>query len=175
MPMPNPPIPPALHALPSHPGAKSSRQTLTYLQHLVASPLEVMPYLTPTGERAWAEGWDPTVLHPASGPEGEGTVFLTSGPGHPDTWWVCTEFTAPTATSPARITYAHFTPGRDITTIHITLEAEGSHQTLACIRYTWTGLSPEGNAFVAHQTPAHFEHGLKEWETALNAALTRRR
>jgi len=133
-----------------------------------------MPFLTATGERAWAEDWHPAVLHPASGPEGEGAVFVTPGEEAPDTCWVCTEFTAPEAGHPARITYAHFTPGRDVTTIHITLEPEGPGGTLAHIRYAWTGLSPEGNAFVAQRTPARFELGMKAWETALNAALARR-
>jgi len=144
---------------------------LSYVQHLGAGPKEVMPFLTPTGERAWAQDWNPTVLHPASGPEGEGTVFVTAGPAHPSTWWVCTEFSAPSPGVPARITYVHFTPGRDVTSIHITLEAEGPNQTLARIRYTWTALSAEGNAFVTHRTPEHFAADMQEWEAALNAAL----
>ena len=66
------------------------------------------------------------------------------------------------------------TPGRDVTTIHITLEAEGRGGTLARIRYAWTGLDPEGNAFVAQHTPARFARDMRDWETALNAALKRR-
>jgi hypothetical protein len=168
------PAPPALHAPQPDPAFQARTRSLAYLQHLAAPPAEVMPFLTPTGERAWAEDWDPTVLHPTSGPEGQGTVFVTPGQDAPDTCWVCTEFAAPEAGRPARITYAHFTPGRDVTTIHITLESDGPDRTLARIRYTWTGLGPEGNAFVARRTPAHFEHGMKDWETALNAALKRR-
>lgn len=169
------PAPPVLRAPQAGPAFKAQTRTLTYVQHLEAAPLEVMPLLTPSGERAWADDWNPTVLHPSSGPEGEGTVFLTAGPAHPSTWWVCTEFSAPSVGTPARITYAHFTPNRDVTTLHITLEAEGAGKTLARIRYTWTGLSAEGNAFVAHRTPSQFETDMKEWETALNAALRRRR
>lgn len=169
------PTPPALHAPQAGPAFRAQSRTLTYVQHLEASPLEVMPFLTPSGERAWAEDWNPTVLNPSSGPEGEGSVFVTAGPAHPSTWWVCTEFTAPIAGAPARITYAHFTPGRDITTLHITLEAEGTGKTLARIRYAWTGLNADGNAFVAHQDQAEFDADMKEWETALNATLRRRK
>jgi hypothetical protein len=142
---------PAQHT--PQPAFRARRQSLTYIQHLVAPPAEVMPFLTPTGERAWAEDWHPRVLHPESGPEGEGTVFATPGQASPSTWWVCTEFSAPVGHTPARITYAHFTPGRDVTTIHLTLEPEGRTGTLARIRYSWTGLSPEGNTFVAQRTP----------------------
>jgi hypothetical protein len=132
-----------------------------------------MPFLTPTGERIWAADWDPFILHPTSGPEGEGTIFCTKRPHTPDTWWVCTEFSAPSDTSPARITYAHFTLGRDITTIHITLEADGPGRCLAQIRYTRTGLSAKGNAFVAQQTSELFNADMKEWERDLNATLRR--
>ncbi|GLH73700.1 hypothetical protein GETHLI_22020 [Geothrix limicola] len=166
-----PSAPPALHAPEARPAFQAQHRSLSYTQHLEASPVDVMPFLTPTGERAWAEDWDPTVLHPQAGPEGEGTVFLTAGPAHPSTWWVCTEFSVPSAGAPARVTYAHFTPGRDVTTIHITLEAEGPDRTLARIRYSWTGLSAQGNAFVAHHDAAHFEADMKEWEHTLNAAL----
>ena len=162
------PIPPAQHA--PQPAFQARHQALTFVQHLVAPPAEVMPFLTPTGERAWAVDWNPTVLLPAFGPEGEGTVFVTHG-----TWWVCTEFSAPEAGRPARITYAHFTPGRDVTTVHITLAPEGEGGTLARVRYAWTGLSAEGNAFVEGHTAASFEQGMREWEADLNAALRRRK
>ncbi len=169
MPLPTPPAQPT-----PPPAFQARRRSLSYVQHLVAPPIEVMPFLTATGERAWAEDWDPTVLHPAAGPEGEGAVFVTPGQEAPDTWWVCTEFAPPEAGRAARVTYAHFTPGRDVTTIHITLEPEGRGGALARIRYAWTGLDPEGNAFVAQHTPARFARDMRDWETALNAALKRR-
>ncbi|HEX9009231.1 MAG TPA: hypothetical protein VF804_02605 [Holophagaceae bacterium] len=162
------PAPPVRHA--PQPAFRARTRSFDYVQHLAARPAEVMPFLTATGEHAWAQGWNPTVLHPAAGPEGEGAVFAT-----PDTWWVCTEFSAPEDGRPARITYAHFTPGRDVTTIHITLAAEGEDGTQARVRYAWTGLSPEGNAFVEGHTPAGFERDMREWETDLNAALRRRK
>lgn len=165
------PTPPALHAPEAPPAFQAQHRSLGYTQHLEGDPTDVMPFLTPTGERAWAEDWEPTVLHPASGPEGEGTVFLTRSPAHPSTWWVCTEFSAPAADRPARITYAHVTPDRDVTTIHITLEPEGPGRSLARVRYTWTGLSAQGNAFVVSHDAAHFEADMKEWERTLNAAL----
>ncbi|WP_026852499.1 hypothetical protein [Geothrix fermentans] len=164
------PTPPAHQAPQPPPTFRARTRSLEYLQHLAARPLEVMPFLTATGERAWAQGWNPTVLFPESGPEGESAVFTTPG-----TWWVCTEFSAPEAGRPARITYAHFTPGRDVTTIHITLAPEGPGGTLARVRYTWTGLSAEGNAFVDGHTAAGFEQDMREWEADLNAALRRRR
>ncbi len=163
------PTPPAHHAPQPTPPFKARTRSFEYAQHLAARPVDVMPFLTATGERAWAKDWNPLVLLPESGPEGEGAVFTT-----PDTCWVCTEFSAPEAGRPARITYAHFTPGRDVTTIHITLEPEGRGGTLARIRYAWTGLDPEGNAFVAQHTPARFARDMRDWETALNAALKRR-
>jgi hypothetical protein len=148
---------------------------MTYVQHLVASPADILPFLTATGERTWAEGWNPTVIHPTSGLEGEGHVFRTSSPSNPDTWWVCTEYSLPSGSNPGRITYARFTPGQNVTTVHITLEAEGPDRTLASVRYTWTGLTAKGNAWIAAQKQDEFDVDLKEWETALNKALARRK
>lgn len=167
MPVPTPPAHPAPQPLPAF---RARTRSLEYVQHLAARPAEVMPFLTATGERAWAKGWNPRVLLPEAGPEGEGAVFTT-----PDTWWVCTEFSAPEGGRPARITYAHFTPGRDVTTIHITLAPEGEGGTLARVRYAWTGLSAEGNAFVEAHTPDGFTQDMKAWEADLNAVLRRRR
>src|SRR5262249_21989023 len=48
--------------------------TRTYVQSLAAPPDRILPLLTPLGERAWADGWDPTILHAAPAP-GAGTVF----------------------------------------------------------------------------------------------------
>lgn len=164
------PTPPAGHAPQPAPPFKARARSFEYVQHLAARPVDVLPFLTATGERAWAKGWDPSVLLPESGSEGEGAVFTT-----PDTWWVCTEFSAPENGHPARITYAHFTPGRDLTTIHITLAPEGEGGTLARVRYAWTGLSAEGNAFVKGQTAAGFEQDMREWEADLNATLRQRK
>ncbi len=151
----------------SVPAAFAPRQvTRVYVQHLAAAPDRILPLLTPLGERAWAEGWDPTILHAAPEP-GPGTVFTTRHPGRPDTLWLMEEY------DPARhrVRYVRVTPGSDVTQLDIALEAAGDDRTAATVRYTYTGFTEEGNALVASITEETYAHHLREWETALNHFL----
>jgi hypothetical protein len=150
------------------PAAFAPRQvSLVYVQSLAAPPDRVMPLLTPDGERAWEEDWDPTVLYAAPAP-GVGTVFTTRHPGRPPTVWFLEEYD----TAHHRVRYVRMTPGSDVTQLDIALAPVGADRTTATVRYTYTGFSDEGNAFVATMTPEHYEHRLRAWETALNHFLT---
>jgi len=63
--------------------------TRTYTQTLAGTPERILPLLTPEGERARAEGWNPTVLFDAPGRDG--TVFLTRDP---ETLWLLVRYDA---------------------------------------------------------------------------------
>jgi CubicO group peptidase (beta-lactamase class C family) len=149
------------------PAAFAPRQvTRVYTQSLAATPDRILPLLTPLGERAWAEGWDPKILYTAPEP-GTGTVFLTGHPGHADTLWLLEEY------DPARhrVRYVRITPGSDVTQLEIVLEATTEDRTAATVRYTYTGFTDAGNALVAEMTEEHYARRLREWETALNHFL----
>jgi hypothetical protein len=143
-----------------------SQVTRVYTQSLAATPDRILPLLTPLGERAWAEDWDPTILYATPEP-GAGTVFATHHPGRPDTVWVLEEY------DPARhrVRYVRITPGSDVTQLEIVLEAVAADRTAATVRYTFTGFTQEGNALVASMTEEHYAHRLREWETELNHFL----
>ncbi len=60
--------------------------------------------------------------------------------------------------------YVHFTAGRDVTEIRIQVSGPLQGPTQVSVTYTWTGLSPEGNAFVEAQTEDSVGKWMDEWE-----------
>jgi len=141
-----------------------------YTQSLAAAPEEILPLLTPIGEKAWAEGWDPVMRHEAPVP-GDGTLFATRHPGQPDTIWLLERF------DPVglQVRYLHVTPGSDVTEIDIALRPGGApDRTEAVVRYTYTGFSERGNALVDAMTEEHYRGFMIEWEEQLNRYLAAR-
>jgi polyketide cyclase/dehydrase/lipid transport protein len=145
-------------------GFAPRRWSHVYVQRLVAPPERVLPLLTPLGEKAWASGWDPTILHEANGP---GTVFRTSMAGRPDTIWLLERY------DPAEgaVRYTRVTPRSDVTEIDLALApADGGCS--ATVRYTFTTIGPLGDAVADRFTAAYYLEFMKEWEDELNACLS---
>jgi hypothetical protein len=142
-----------------------------YTQSLAGSPDDIMPLLTPLGEKAWCRGWDPVILFQAPEP-GDGTVFAVRHPGEPDTIWLLESFDA----AGRRVRYLHVTPGSDVTEIDIALRgaAGAPDRTEAVVRYTYTGFSERGNALVGAMTAEHYRRFMIDWEGELNDYLERR-
>jgi Polyketide cyclase / dehydrase and lipid transport len=159
-------VPVVTAALAAAPSGTPERVSHVYQQHLVAPPERVLPLLTPLGERAWAEGWDPQMRwEPPGG--GAGTLFVVRHPGEPDTVWVLDNFDP----GEGHVHYIHVTPGSDVTEIDIRLRPEGSGATVATVRYTWTSLGPPGVALVRSKTAAAYLASMRHWEHALNHHL----
>src|SRR5688572_23036064 len=62
-------------------------------------------FFEPEGERAWAEGWNPTYLHPADGRPERGMVFTTDH-GNEHTVWMMIRHEPPNL-----VEYVRMTPG----------------------------------------------------------------
>ena len=139
-----------------------------YTQSLAGAPDEILPLLTPLGEKAWCEGWEPTMRFEAASP-GVGTLFATHGTGEPDTIWLLERFDA----AAGHVRYLHVTPGSDVTEIDIRLAATGPGRSQAVVRYTYTGFTERGNALVAARTAGYYDRFMREWEDQLNAYLER--
>jgi len=139
--------------------------TRTYVQTLAGPPDRILPLLTPEGERHWAEGWDPTVLHDAPGRDG--TVFVTRAHGHADTLWLLVRYDEVRG----YVRYYRITPDSNVTELDVALRAVSPGVTQATVRYTYTGLSDEGNRLVASRTEEYYREFMMGWETALNRYL----
>lgn len=144
------------------------RITHEYTQINFAPPETVFPLLCPVREAEWVPGWRYRLIYSKSGVAELGCVFMTEENGRRITW-VVTEY------DPAafRIGFVWVDAGRVTAEIRIELEAgEVPLQTAAHIRYTYTGLSVEGNGEVKRFDEDWFRQKMQGWEAAINHYLT---
>jgi hypothetical protein len=138
-------------------------QTRTF--HLEAQRTRVFPLFTPLGERAWAPGWNPELL---SGSEQRGSVFRTRGHDQRETTWIVAEYRA----DETRVSYARLAQGSNMGMVDVSCRDGATGGTDVTVRYTLTGVTPEGEGFVREfLSAAHYDHFMAEWQQALTAAL----
>lgn len=118
---------------------QATRVTHEYTQTNCAPPATVFPLLCPVREADWVPGWKYRLIYSQSGFAEAGCVFITEENNREATW-IVTEY------DPAafRIVFVWVNPGMVATQIYISLEPSAGN-TRAHVRYTYTGLSPEGN------------------------------
>lgn len=131
--------------------------------HLDAPLARVFPLFTALGEKAWAPGWEPELL---SGREERGSVFRTVHEGRETTWIVGDYHPAE-----GRVSYARLAQGSNIGLVDVQCSAIPGG-TAVSVRYTLTGLNPQGQAFVSEfLDPRHYSHMIEEWRSAISKAL----
>jgi hypothetical protein len=148
---------------------QGKRVTHEYTQNNVAPPENVFPLLCPVREADWVPGWQYRLIFSESGGAEYGCVFITPNEDHSETTWMVTEY------DPAsfRIAFAWVNPGLVAAQIRISLSrnSEAPGHTTALIRYTYTGLSTEGNREVERYDQKWFRHKMQSWEAAINHSL----
>ena len=129
------------------------------------APLErVMPLFTAEGERGWAAGWEPVML---SGAVERGSAFVTRASSGIETTWIVADYRP----AEGRVSYARLAQGSNIGLVDVTCIAEGAG-TVVSVRYTLTGVSEPGRAFVREfLEPANYARMIDEWHVATSAAL----
>lgn len=139
---------------------------------LLNAPVEkVFPLFTPLGEKAWVEGWNPQILHPASGEAAEGMVFVTRHIGEPDTIWTISGY------QPERffVRYVRVSPESRLGVVEVSCAAADAGKTKAIVTYEFTALSEKGNEFIDGFTEEHYRQYISEWESAINKWCERMR
>lgn len=138
-----------------------------FTQINVATPAEVFPLLCPVRERDWVPGWKYRMVYSQSGVAENGCIFSTPNEDGSETTWIVTEH------DPARhrVAFVWVHPGMVASRIEIQLAAHAAGETRADIRYTYTGLSPQGNKEVERFDVKWFEGKMKNWEAAINHFL----
>jgi hypothetical protein len=133
-----------------------------------AHPVEaVFEMFTPEGERAWAEGWDPRPIHPASETGVRDAVFATEHGGAHAVWFVTELDRANNVAG-----YVNFVSGERVSRVDVACDAEGADETRVLVRYVVTGLSESGNGYV-RRFGAHFDAFMADWQRSIVAALDR--
>lgn len=129
---------------------------------------QVFPLFTPLGEKAWAEGWDPEFLNPASGETRDGMVFRTTH-GREETLWACVLWEPESH----RVRYVRVTPGSRFGFVDVSCDQVGSRESQADVAYTLTALSPAGNSYLTGMTDVAFAEMIDGWKDRLEEVLRR--
>lgn len=136
--------------------------------HLDAPLARVFPLFTALGEKAWADGWEPELL---SGREERGSVFRTAH-GNRATTWIVVDYRP----AEGRVSYARLAQGSNMGLVDVQCTASPAGGTEISVRYTLTGLNPQGQAFVSEfLDPRHYSRMIEEWREATGKALAARR
>lgn len=118
-----------------------------------------LEHFTPQGERAWAEGWDPTWHWPADGATTVGMVFTTDHGGE-HTIWTMTRYDREAGV----VEYVRTTPGSRVGVVRVTCTAVGA-RTRVEVRYTITTLTDAGRDKVPAE--AAFAAYIETWKDAI--------
>lgn len=128
-------------------------------------PKDAITLFTPTGERAWAPGWDPQFPSPTTDDTEPGTVFQTDHAGRRSTWTVTRRDPATT------IAYVTTTPGDRAGLVTVACKPREDNTTTATVSYDLTTLAPAANADL-DRFAAHYPHLLDRWQQAIAQAIT---
>jgi polyketide cyclase/dehydrase/lipid transport protein len=134
---------------------------------LEAPPARVMPLFTAEGERSWAPGWEPVIL---SGEVERGSAFVTRAHSGIETTWIVIDYRP----AEGRASYARLAQGSNIGLVDVSCTAAEDGGTVVTVRYTLTGVSEQGRAFVREfLEPQHYARMIDEWRVATSAALAK--
>jgi polyketide cyclase/dehydrase/lipid transport protein len=126
----------------------------------------VFPLFTAEGERSWAPGWEPVIL---SGAVERGSAFVTRAHSGIETTWIVADYRP----AEGRVSYARLAQGSNIGLVDVICTAEEGGGTKVSVRYTLTGVSEQGRAFVREfLEPEHYARMIEEWRIATRAALS---
>ena len=145
-----------------------SEQPATQIRSFrLEAPLErVFPLFTAEGERRWAAGWEPRIL---SGEVERGSAFVTRGHTGIETTWIVADYRP----DEGRVSYARLAEGSNIGLVDVVCTPVEGGATLVSVRYTLTGVSEAGRAFVREfLEPARYARMIDEWQAATSAALS---
>jgi Polyketide cyclase / dehydrase and lipid transport len=134
---------------------------------LEAPLARVLPLFTAEGERSWAPGWEPVIL---SGAVERGSAFATRSHAGIETTWIVADYRP----AEGRVSYARLAHGSNIGLVDVTCTPADGGGTVVTVRYTLTGVSEQGTAFVREfLEPERYARMIEEWQALTSAALVR--
>jgi hypothetical protein len=121
-----------------------------------------MAMFTAEGERAWADGWDPSYPEP-SRREGAGAVFVTAHGGHHTTWIMVDQRSD-------GVRYTRVTDGMTAGTVAVDVLSSDDHSTRVAVTYDLTALSPEGERWL-ETFVSHYDAEIASWPNDIASAV----
>jgi hypothetical protein len=126
---------------------------------------EAFALFEPEGERAWAEGWNPTYLHPEDGAAQAGMVF-TTGSAEEATIWTMTRHEPDGGV----VEYQRVTPASRTATVVVQCSPMGEGRTRVTVIYTITALTEHGNQWLRDTDEMRFRDYIASWAEAISRA-----
>lgn len=134
-------------------------------RHTIRLPLrfeDCFALFTPEGETRWVPDWRPVYLHPAGGETVEGMVFSTEHGGE-TTFWCLVDMDK----AQGRLRYSRLTPGSRSVIVEVHLHPAGESSTDVTVRYSYTGLSKDGNDTIEAATGPAFPDMIEGWKAMI--------
>lgn len=148
-----------------HDAMPCRRVQLTGTVEIALPPQEAFILFTPSGERAWAQGWDPKFPSPSPDETDPGTVFQTDHGGGPAIWTVVHSEPG------SAIGYSMTAPGDRSGLVSVSCRPSAAGTT-ATVSYDMTALTPEANVEL-DRFASNFPHFLGHWEWSISHAPQR--
>jgi hypothetical protein len=126
----------------------------------------------PVGEKNWADGFDPIFATADSSTLGDNSIFTVEashGAMKHQTIWLMTRYDHPAALVEYRAVY----PGVRVARITVQCRPSSESETTVKVTYRYTGLSDEGDAYIAAMTDEKFGEFVEKWDSAIRAFLAR--
>ena len=145
----------------------AQRITRSYRQTIDAPPATVFPLLCPVREAEWLDGWRYRMLYSVSGLVEPGAVFSTPNDGEADTVWIVAQHDP----EMFQVVFARFTPESRTCTLTLAVTPVERGRSSVDVCYTYTGLTPAGNACLERFTAEAFLAAVTFWEASMNHFL----
>jgi hypothetical protein len=128
----------------------------------------IFPLFSPLGEKQWVPGWDPRIVHPAGAEWEEKMIFLTREESGEAAWYVTRLDRAS-----HEVVYHRLEPLRYVARVEVRCREAWGGRTEATVKYSFTGLSEDGNREISAVTQAAYDAKMGRWKEWLRAALGR--
>ena len=128
----------------------------------------IFPLFSPLGEKLWVPGWNPRILHPAGAEWEEGMIFLTDEETGVAAWHVTRLDRAS-----HEVVYHRLEPLRYVARVEVRCREAWGGRTEATVKYSYMGLSDEGNREISVMTQEAYDAKMGRWKEWLRATLGR--
>ncbi|MBI5248949.1 MAG: hypothetical protein HY912_05590 [Desulfomonile tiedjei] len=125
---------------------QAKRVTKHFTRTIAASRSEIFPLLCPVREHEWIDGWTCEMIYSETGVAENNCVFKTSFPRGVEETWVVSHYD----TEGFEIRFAVVNPEGYVMKLDISLQERGDDSTDMSWTNNFTGLTPEGNEFIAN-------------------------
>jgi hypothetical protein len=166
----SPAVPSLMPAPPKNAGHLVATRSHTFSVQLPLA--DAFTLFEPVGEKNWAEGFDPVFAAPGSSALGDDSIFTVEashGGLRHQTIWLITRYEHAAAFVEYRAVY----PGVRVARISVQCRATAESETTVEVTYRYTGLSAEGDEYIAAMTDGKFGEFIETWNSAIRAYLAR--